>query len=137
MITLDELRESLTDQQREFLSRIWAYYQENKNWPLVRVVHLWGVKKAVRPILEHLGGSIIFEYDDGGKRLYELTLLGVLLTEQGKQLQTLIAGYLGYASHIWAVEPERTDISSHEAMAARSEEHTSELQSPTNLVCRL
>src|SRR5574341_196802 len=119
MITLDELRESLTDQQREFLSRIWAYYQENRKWIRTSLLHsLCGGKDVVRPALEELGGSIVCEYEEGRHRLYGLTILGVLLAERGAEWQALIAAYLHYAAELFKVEPQRTHIGSHEVMAA-------------------
>src|SRR2546426_1232202 len=44
---------------------------------------------------------------------------------------------LRYTSHVSSVEQELNADASELISAARSEEHTSELQSPCNLVCRL
>src|SRR2546426_5385955 len=46
-------------------------------------------------------------------------------------------GDFGGADHALAVLAPDFDLDRPQAIAARSEEHTSELQSPCNLVCRL
>src|SRR5205807_4226738 len=49
---------------------------------------------------------------------------------------TILEGYLLYPSHPHG-SPESWYVAGVDALGFRSEEHTSELQSPCNIVCRL
>ena len=40
--------------------------------------------------MEHLGGSIVYEYRDGDRECYRLTLLGMLLTADGPSIERLV-----------------------------------------------
>src|SRR5205807_5529565 len=54
-------------------------------------------------------------------------------TATAARMESLLSRYRGQADRIWG----RARSRAHAAGAGRSEEHTSELQSPCNLVCRL
>jgi hypothetical protein len=43
-----------------------------------------------RSKLEHLGGSIVYDYRDGPRECYRLTLLGILLTADGPGVERLL-----------------------------------------------
>jgi hypothetical protein len=119
MLTIQDLRKRITAQQRDILSTIWNSFQENDRWIPVRLLHYaCSGKRVVRPALERLGGSIVFEIEETENTVYQLTLLGVLLTEQGDYCQTLIADYLRYTASMCNTEPQRKRMSSREVSAA-------------------
>src|SRR5256885_9518547 len=61
---------------------------------------------------------------------------GVLVPHGGKFLEQAAVG-VGHAAGVHSVRHERPADAGHVARLRRSEEHTSELQSPCNIVCRL
>lgn len=122
---LDNLRKRLTDDQRAILNAIWQHYcgqkeqRKEERWILVRVLHHGFGKTAVRLALEKLGGSIVFEgRDNAGKDRYQLTFLGVLLTDQGEEAEQLLVRYLEYVRDRFVSDPEIDMIKSQEIEAA-------------------
>jgi hypothetical protein len=112
---LDDLRNSITPQQKSILGAIWNYYEKEKSWIPIRVLHSkFGSKESVRPQLDELGGSIVFENDDQGDRKYELTFLGILVSSYGELIEKQIATFLHIAIALAKKEPERTKINSKE-----------------------
>ena len=77
------LRDRLTESQKKILSSIWTYFCEHGKWIPAHRVHRDFGKEVVLTAFGGLGGSIIFQTSDAGKEFYQLTLLGVLLTDQG------------------------------------------------------
>lgn len=109
----------LTDNQRAILNAIFAHYCEQNQWPHCRAIHQrCGGKLAVRSALEGVGGSVVFESQDGGKYRYGLTFLGVLLTDRGEQAEQLVARYLEHIRDRFVSNPEIDRVSSQEAMVA-------------------
>lgn len=90
------LRESLTKDQREVINAVWKYYREHQEWIPTRILHHDMKKEFVLSAVEPLGGSIIFKTQVGAKECYELTLLGVLLSDYGSEAEKLLVGYLDY-----------------------------------------
>jgi hypothetical protein len=45
----------------------------------------------IRSKLEHLGGSIVYDYRDAGRDCYRLSFLGMLLTDDGPGVERLLA----------------------------------------------
>lgn len=85
----------------------------------VRALHkLHGTKSAIRPSLERLGGSIVFESDEGPQAKYGLTFLGILLTDEGPILVQSLNDYLTLAYEKAIAEPLRTSVHSKEVAEA-------------------
>src|SRR5947209_15387107 len=94
---LEDLRAKITAQQRSALTACWRYYCENGQWIAIRRLHNeHGGKSVVRPALDDLGGSIVFEQEDPTTTRYQLMFLGVLLTDEGEQYEQLLAQYLRF-----------------------------------------
>lgn len=90
------LRKKLTKDQREVINAVWKYYREHQEWIPTRILHHDMKKEFVLSTIEPLGGSIIFKTQVGAKECYELTLLGVLLSDHGSDGVKLLVGYLDY-----------------------------------------
>lgn len=90
------LRKTLTKDQREVINAVWKYYREHQEWIPTRILHHDMKKEFVLSAVEPLGGSIIFKTQVGAKECYELTLLGVLLSDYGSEAEKLLVGYLDY-----------------------------------------
>ncbi len=90
------LRKWLTDDQRKVLNTILEYYREHQDWVPARILHHQIGKGPVLSAVEPLGGSVVFRTEVGGKDYYELTLLGVLLSDYGSEAEKLLMGYLDY-----------------------------------------
>jgi uncharacterized protein (TIGR02391 family) len=119
MPTLDGLRTQLTEEQRGVLSAIWRHYAERRSWPTQRLVHVQcGGKAAVREALRRLGGSVAFESRDQGREVYQLTVLGVLFTDAGAEIQRLLLRYLDWLGKVALHNPEMTAVESSAVQAA-------------------
>lgn len=107
MTTLDDLRAGLTGQERSVLTTIWRYQVEKGEWISRRVLHVqFGSKAAVRPVLQALSGSVVFEGRDDGQEVYRLTLLGVFLSDGGLEAQGLVTRYLDWVRKVVVNDPE-------------------------------
>lgn len=115
---LEDLRSQITNQQRTILTTIWTYYCEHNEWIDIRLLHQReGGKSVVRPALEKLGGSIIFEQEYATTTHYQLTILGALLTKNGEQHEQLLTKYLGYLVRLTQQEPLRDYVCGQEIAA--------------------
>jgi len=112
------LRDRLTGKQKEILSSIWHYFCEHRKWIPAHRVHRDFGKEAVVTGIRGLGGSIIFQTSDAGKEYYQLTLLGVLLTDQEDHAVEMLTGYLGYLHSRFLTEPEFDKVRSEEVEGA-------------------
>jgi hypothetical protein len=109
------LRDSLAPQQARVLSTIWSHRLSTGNWIPTRLLHtLHGTKAQVRPLLDALGGSIVYRTDETGQQKYGLTLLGALLSADGPRLEALLVRFLTAAREKALHEPLRTHIQSEE-----------------------
>ena len=116
MEDLATIRNRLTDDQRGFLAAIWLHYVAEGQWMPVRALHKdAGGKSVVRPVLQQIGGSAVFEMESNGILYYQLTYLGILLSSRGNLVEELLCRYLRVARSLALQEPMRTAVSSEEA----------------------
>jgi len=109
---LEQLRSQLTEPQWELLNEFWKYYRQNGKWPPTRSVHSRRGKRAVRECLQGLGGDIVMEAQDSTSgNHYELTIIGVLLTDEGRTYFAMLAQYLEFLRKQYKEAPERLDFS--------------------------
>ena len=120
MNTLDDLRKSLTHGQKEILNEIWSYYLEYKKWIPFLVLHSAFGKDKVCSALKPLGGTVVFEIWDNGTQLYQLSLLGVSLTDHGKEAEDLLVRYLEFLHKRYLTSPQSDLIKSQELEEALS-----------------
>lgn len=117
MNELNALRSKFDAQQRGILTDIWRYYLKDGHWMPIRFLHVThGDKKAVRPILEQFGGSIIYEQVENNNSYYGLMFLGVLLSSDGEHIEEMLVKYLQMARTLAMQEPNRTHVSSEETL---------------------
>lgn len=120
MHDLDKLRAQLTSNQSAIINTIWRYYREkNQNIPAFTLYDQFGSETTVRNALDPLGGDVAYipSYEAGKRRL-SLTFLGYLLTEQGKELERLLAQYLEYVQKLLKADGEVNSINLQSAMDA-------------------
>lgn len=91
---LAALRKRLSEDQRKILNRIWKYYREQQEWMPTKILHHEMKKGSVLAAINSLGGTVIFKQQVGAREYYELTLLGVLLSDYGSEAEKLLVGYL-------------------------------------------
>jgi hypothetical protein len=92
--TINEIEAHLTMDARAVINTIWHYYVEKNKWaPAIRIALQLGANK-VHPALKALNGCIVSEENGGESIYYRLTLLGVLLSDQGQDLKNMLEGYL-------------------------------------------
>lgn len=110
--SLADLRSRLTQNQREILGAIWRRYRQRGEWIPTRVLYHEFGKEAVHAASEHLSGSIVYVSPDPQQVRFQLTFLGVLLTDEGEQFEDLILKYLDYARNQYLSDPEADVIAS-------------------------
>lgn len=109
---LEQLRNQLTEPQRELLDEFWKYYRQNGKWPPTRIVHSHRGKRMVRECLKGLGGDIVTEDQDSNSgRHYKLTIIGVLLTDEGRKYFAMLVQYMEFLRKQYKEAPERLDFS--------------------------
>ena len=117
MEDIKTLRGKFDVQQREILTTIWRYYLKESHWMPARLLHTTNRgKKVVRPIIEQLGGSLVYEQEENNNLYYSLTFLGVLFSTDGEQVEELITEYLRLAQTLALQEPNRIHVSSQEVL---------------------
>jgi len=95
-VTLREFRKDFGD-RAEPLSTIWEHLLDHGQWITRRALHDPYLRRGVHDIrarMEHLGGSLVFDYRAGDRECYRLTFLGVLLTADGPAIEVLLVRYL-------------------------------------------
>lgn len=117
MPTTCEIREMLGEEKCGLLTAIYDYFIEHGEWIPERELHKRrGGKRKVRQALQDVGGQAVYlsEETSTSIRRYELTLLGMLLTQYGEEFEDLLANYLSFAKERAIEDPKLTDISSLE-----------------------
>ena len=120
MSKLEELRNRLTEEQAALLSEIWNYYCERDRWIARRILHQRFKnlrKQGVRVALEQLGGSIVREARDQGEEVYQVTLVGALLTDRGRELEDHVVRFLEYFRDRFDEDPEISQLGGEEVQA--------------------
>lgn len=110
---LEELRKKLTPLQQKLLNEFWQHYKKDAKWPLSRSVHSRYGKQKVRECFKDLGGDVVHEGQDSalGGRCYELTIIGILITDAGRDYFSMLARYLEFLRTQYKEVPERTNFS--------------------------
>ena len=95
---LDQLRAVTSESARAMLDRIWNYYCERREGITCLALHSqFGGKASVLSTFAPLGGTVVYSIQEGGKRRYRLTLLGILIASKGQEAEDLMVHYLEYA----------------------------------------
>jgi len=97
---LDKLRAELSSSQQKYLNLFWEHYLEYGQWPKTIDFHRDHDIKEVHESLgaPPLNGSIVREQNGGGDEHYELDLIGILLTKDGKHYEEMRIRLLEFLS---------------------------------------
>jgi hypothetical protein len=115
---LDALRRRLGGPQRAFADALWAFYREHNQWVPARIVHRHFGAAAGQKRLKELGPSLARVEREDGKPYYRLTFLGVLLTGQGVEAESLLVRYLEYVRDRYRSDPRVEWVGSQDVEAA-------------------
>jgi hypothetical protein len=126
---LNDIRQRITDDQKRVLSVVWRRTVLGRVWPHSRVIHHELGTRWVRKVLNGLNGSLIREILDGHHPRYQLTLMGVLLTDEGPEAVWLLSSYLRFLSKRFLDDPCVENVSNNEVEQALNltEEKSAEL----------
>ena len=115
---IEDLRESLTDQQRVLLNEIWAHFRNHRTWVSTRFLHRGHGASEVRKTLRPLGGSIVVESERSGNEVshYRLPLLGILVSD--KSVERLLTRYLEYVRDRFLEDPTIEQVQGLKVAAA-------------------
>lgn len=119
MSKIDELRNSLTEPQRNLLDSVWLHRLQKKEWPPIRAIeYLIDTENIItRDVAQSLGGSVVYETQANNQDRYALTLLGVILAPTyGVEAETLLTQYLDYVRARYSENQEMEKITSTELM---------------------
>ncbi|HLX94527.1 MAG TPA: hypothetical protein VKU37_02160 [Verrucomicrobiae bacterium] len=98
--SLEKLRGELTSSQQRYLDLFWEHYLDCGQWPKTVDFHrdhdINDVQESLRA--SPLNGSIVMEQNGGGDEHYELKLVGVLLTKNGKRYEEMRIHLLEFLS---------------------------------------
>jgi hypothetical protein len=113
--TLDSIRHRTTPFQRELLDEAWQQHRTNGQWPILRKLYSKHDKQRVRKALSDLGRNIGWEQDGSNRwKQYRLSLLGVLLTKDGRKFQALMVRFFEFQRNYYQQEPNEDYIKPHE-----------------------
>lgn len=121
---VEALRQSLAVIQRTILNDIWRHFREDNKWMSSRWIssrqlHVSFGKQTAHGALCPLGGSVVCEMNGGQNGdYYELTLLGVLLTDQGADVESLLVRYLAFLRDKLLAEPDFASVTNTEVETA-------------------
>ncbi len=110
MTSINDLRAQLTAEQRVIVNAIYDYFLANGNDPWIPSGILYDKLKKRRDevykALEPLTGSVVYESPRGaGHRKFALTLIGILISDQGKKVSYVLGEYLNYVKDQYLVAP--------------------------------
>ncbi len=115
---LEKLRAGATADQREMIARVWDYYVKTGEHISTKVLHHALGKQTVISAAKALGGDVIQEVHETGKTRYAITLLGVLIGNQGATAEALLVRFLEYVRERYNSDPEVDSINDSELIDA-------------------
>jgi len=104
------LRTAASDFERELFSLIWSYFVEHNQGISTQLVHHKYGKVNVTAVRQERCPGTLVEASAEGKQVYVINLSGVLLSQDGEALESLLVRYLEYARDLWLENPERGEI---------------------------
>jgi hypothetical protein len=117
-----QIRCSLTPDQREMLNAIWSNYRVEGRWLPRRLLHHRFLNRVapndVRAALERLGGRVVYDFRDNQRDCYALTFLGILVTDEGPNLEEFCLRYLEYLRDLYINEPHIEQVTSQKVESA-------------------
>ncbi len=119
---LEKLREGLSEEEKNIINQLWQYYLDSKDrsaaMPATALYSIFG-REIVCAVTDNLGTNIIRQnmFSSDPKK-YSLTFVGILLTEQGKEIEHTLINYLYYLKDRLKSEPEMSSVSSQEVNEA-------------------
>jgi hypothetical protein len=116
--SLEELRGRLIPEQRTVLNAIWEHYRDQGEWILRSSLDQRFGAAAVRDALEGLGPGTAEVIEELGQQGVRLTFLGVLLSDQGPEVEALLARYLEYVRDRCRKDPRLEWVGSQEVETA-------------------
>lgn len=116
---LKEIKNSLNEKEVKVISFLLERLLQKKDIVGVRELHnYFGGKLNIRPEIEKMGGTIIREVSEHREDYYKLTILGILLSNDGEEYFKLLVDYLNFSIELSTKEFSRTHITSLEATKA-------------------
>jgi hypothetical protein len=112
MTLIDNLLRDLTDAQKSIIDKIWAHYVETGSPYLMRSLQHAIGKTSLAEVLNGMNGSIIYETTEQNDTYYNLTLIGCLITADGRSLYTLLIRFLDYLKDAFEKDQLLTAINS-------------------------
>lgn len=113
-VELHELKNRLSDQQIEIINIAWEYYSENDECIPSRVLFSKIDQPKAKEIVQDIGGAFIFETSENGEACYQVTFLGVTLTNYYIEIEDLLVKYFEFIRSKYVECPNCKSISHEE-----------------------
>ncbi len=110
------MRFTIGDAEKTVIDAVWEHYQRDGEWiPRALLYHrLDKNRPIVDTAVKNLGGTVVYEtWADNGSR-FALTFVGILLSSQGKELESLLEKYLSVLTAKFEREPRFQEIRGEE-----------------------
>jgi hypothetical protein len=93
--SIDDIRNTLTEEQKCFLDELWAYFRERQSWPTRwEYTNRFGSRKKLFQIATSLGGNLVFEKEGHEHNKIQLAFLGVLASSTGPEIEQSVLAFL-------------------------------------------
>ena len=116
-ITLESLRAAVNDRQRAILDKVWLHVKQTKiGIPERPLLDEYG-KTVLLEEVSKLGGTVIYSGHEENKVRYNVGIVGVFLTSDGKRLEDLVQQYLVVLRDIYAKDKGIERFSSKDLVA--------------------
>lgn len=112
-IEFHQLRNRLPDSHIKILNIAWDYYREHNKCIPARLLLSKIDSPGAKDIVTDIGGVFIYETTDNGNKCYQITFLGVTVTNSYFDIEELLIKYLSFIKDKFSENPV-CELISHE-----------------------
>jgi len=105
-LLIRSLKEKLSGDQINILNVSCEYFIDRGKCIPSRGLFIKINKPKAKEIVESIGGAYIFETTEKGKKCYQLTFLGLMLTEYYAEIEYLLVKYLEFVKDKFITDPD-------------------------------
>jgi hypothetical protein len=107
-------RTQLSDTQKKLIDEAWSTFRFTQKWPLLRPIYREHRKSVIAPQISLMPGFVREEEDHRAGNRLKLLLPGILTTNEGDKLYSLVQRYFAFQYELFQTESELRQIRSDE-----------------------
>jgi hypothetical protein len=101
------------------LNEFWESFHKQQKWPSTRAVYSRYGTDVVQEALSPLTGNVVREEPgQSGQKVFQLSALGMTMTERGKEFEALLSRFLELQRELFLKDPEKQQLTSEEITTA-------------------